>query len=419
MFFRRALVVLIILCPISIYAGAFQLWEESANDTGDYHAGAAAEGRDASDIFYNPALMTRFDKPEISVGGVLIALGVNYTGSVSVNGNPQLPSVNQVAGDTLNFVPNFHYVQPLSSRWTFAFEETTPFGLSTNYPNTPNINYLATETQLQTFNLNPSLAYKINQIISLGVGFDAMYGSAVYDDGLGNFATLTDDLSGWGYGYNAGILAQFSPRTRAGLSYRSAITIPAKGPSAYSDAFGNHYNSTASTNFPLPPTTMFSIFQDMSSRFSLMGSVFYTQWSVFKELIISNIAFSGNPITVATNENYCNTWNYSIGGLYKITPTISIEAGGGHDETPTQIPYRDIRLPDSSRYAASIGVNIQPSPTFGWSMGWTHFFTGNTPVNNSASNNTSQSSSSAANIVGIGTVSANVNVLGMQLNWVI
>lgn len=416
MLFRLFFCAILFLFSVQTWASAFQLWEESADGVGDYHAGAAAHGQDASSIFYNPALATRFSRQEISAGAVYIPLRLDYTGSVSVRGS--VFSVNQAAGDTDNIIPNFHYVLPLSSRWALAFEETTPFGLATQYPNTPNVNYLATQTNLETFNFNPSIAYQLNQIISIGAGLDALYGKAIYNDGLGRFAALSNHLSGWGYGYNAGLLATLSEKTRVGLSYRSGITISAKGTSEYDTASGKNY-STASADFPLPPTTMLSVYHDVTQRFAVMGSVFYTEWSVFRELIIHNIAFSTGTVTVATNENYRNTWNYSIGALYKMTRAISVEAGLGHDETPTKLGYRDIRLPDNNRYAASIGLNIQPSAHFAWSLGWTHFFARHTLVDNSLSHDASKSSSMVANIVGIGSVNSNVNVLGLQLTWML
>ncbi len=422
-------IVLLLLAPVQTFAAAFQLWEESAEGVGDYHAGAAARGDDASDIFYNPALMSRFDKPEVSFGAVLVAAGINFSGNVYGPGS--YPSgtpayANDVPGDTNNIVPNFHIVWPLSSHWAIGFEETTPFGLSTEYPTTtfdaadPNTytGLLATETQLQTVNLNPSVSYAFNNIISVGAGFDALHGEAIYDDTL-YYANITNELSGWAYGYNAGILAQFSKHTRLGLSYRSAMTIDGAGPSALT--LGTQTtSSTVSAQFPLPATTMLSLYQDITHRLALMASVFYTQWSCFDVLTMHNIAYSPSPITLATNENYRNTWNESIGALYYITRTIGIETGFGHDETPTQYDYRDIRLPDNNHYAASLGFIIKPSDRFRWTMGWTHFFINPSQVNNSLSYNASQSVGvSLPPAVGIGSVDADVNVFGMQITFVL
>ncbi len=406
------------------YAGAFQLWEESASSMGDYHAGAAAEANNASTVFYNPAGMVRIKHQQVSIGAALIDLKVRYDGGVFQNVGGTIVQTGQttaaIPGDTANIVPNFHYVLPLNDHWRFGLEETTPFGLSTNYTDfnsaVDNVEDLATKTELQTVNLNPSLSYLVNRYLSLGAGFDAMNGQATYNN-FGILAPLKNKLDGWGYGYNAGMLLQFTPETRLGLSYRSAITIDAKGPSEF-DLPGDVNKTTVSARFPLPPTTMMSIYHDVNSRLAIMASAFYTQWSCFHTLIIKNMAQLTNPATVAINENYRDTWNLAIGSRYKFNQHIALEAGFGHDETPTQIPYRDIRLPDDNRYVASLGLNIHPSSNFEWSMGWTHLFTGHTAIDNSGGLNTSQSTINPALFsYGVGTVHSNVNLFGIQLTW--
>ncbi len=392
-----------------IFAGGFQLWEQDAADTGDYHAGAAAEANNAASVFYNAANATHIKHQQISFGTTFIPLDVSFTGTA--NGIP----VNNASGDTFNIVPNFSYVLPIDhNKWAFAFSTTSPFGLATSYEDTSYVNLLATKTELDTVNLNPSVAYAVNRYLSLGVGFDALYGQATYNSDV--FQPLTTDLSGWNVGYNAGVLMQFTPETRMGLSYRSAITVTAKGNSQSTSIFtGLPITSTASAQFPLPATTILSLYHNFNSRFTMMASAFYTQWSVFKELIIQNITTPTGTGTVALNEDYRNTWNLALGGKYKLNNHFSLEAGVGHDETPTRLGYRDIRLPDNNRYAASLGVNIEPKPGFVWNIGWTHFFVPTTLVNNTLSNDTSKTTTIAP-AIGLGTVHGDANVFGIQFS---
>ena len=434
----------------AIFAGAFQLWEQDSGGVGNYHSGAAAEANTAANVFYNPAGASRLKHQQISFGAALIPLQMKYTGTVSTTTTtyitlfnvPQPPTtstavdqVSNAAGDTANIVPNFSYALPLSKDWVFALSATTPFGLETDYPNISPVNSLATKTQLRTINLNPSIAYQVNRYLSLGVGFDELYGQAIYDSNA--LEPLRTDLDGWNCGYNAGLLWQFTKATRVGISYRSAITVNAKGPShsqtipSLNDTASVPVNTTASADFSLPATTIFSVYHDVNSRLTLMTSAFYTQWSVFNQLIMRNLATPTGAGTIALNENYRDTWNLSLGGKYRITHAIWLNAGVGHDETPTRINYRDIRLPDNDRYAVSLGVDIKPSPGFLWSMGWTHFFIPTTAINNTLSNDTSKTNIPAytfVNIpdvtsvalrqqpsVGVGSVAGDVNVLGIQL----
>jgi long-chain fatty acid transport protein len=364
--------------------------------------------------------MSRIKHQQVSLGAAFINLETKFDGSVYRNdGVLQGTTTSSVPADTFSIVPNFHYVLPINKRWSLGVEETTPFGLSTKYTdiNTSDfVSNLATTTELQTANLNPSVSYLINRYFSVGAGFDALYGEATYNN-TAYFSPLDNKLKGWGYGYNAGVLVQFTSATRFGLSYRSPITISAKGPSSY-DFFGSTTKSTVSANFPLPATTMMSLYHDVNQHLAIMASAFYTQWSCFHTLVIKNMAQLGNTATVAINENYRDTWNLAVGSRYKFNQHIALEAGFGHDETPTRIPYRDVRLPDDDRYIGSVGLNVHPSADFEWSMGWTHLFTGHTAINDSGGLNTSQSTIDPLNFsYGIGTVHSNVNLFGIQLTW--
>jgi long-chain fatty acid transport protein len=411
-----------LVCASQAHAGAFQLWEESGASLGDYHAGGAAEANNASSVFYNPAGMARMHQTQVSMGAAFVALQGNFTGQKYINVDGfVIPAgtVSNAPGDTFNIVPNFHIVMPINDRIALGFEETTPFGLSTNYGDAEDSNpvsYLATETELQTMNLNPSVSYRINQYLSLGVGFDALYGKAIYDN-FGFIAPLNNNLSGWGYGYNAGALVEFTPETRFGASYRSAITVPATGKSTLGSETSN-----VSAKFPLPATTMLSVYHDVNQKLAVMASAFYTQWSCFNELIIRDMAQpSGTPpATIGVNENYRNTWNFAVGGRYWFNEHIGFEMGAGHDSTPTRLPYRDIRLPDGDRYALSMGLNLRPSKSFQWNMGWTHFFTDTTLIDNLGGYNPHDSTLNPAEFVTAkGSVAADVNVFGIQLTWII
>lgn len=390
-------------------AGGFQLWEQDVSGTGDYHAGAAAEGNIAASEFYNPAQMTLIKKPQISTGVAVIDLGLNYTGRAQ----SELGTVNMtnVSGGTTNYVPNFHFVTPLPHNLSFGFGLTTPFGLSTAYPDQSPVNVIATTTQLSTINLNPSIAYAVNPHLSLGVGFDEMYGQAVYDGNT--FTNYWTRMDGWAPGYNAGALYQFTPQTRLGVSYRSEITVGAKGPSYSNYVIGGApLSSQANASLTLPPTTIATIYHDFNTRFSMMATAFYTQWSVFHNLTINNMAAANGPTSITMHENYQNTWNLSLGGKYHFSKIYALEAGVGHDQTPTQTGYRDIRLPDANRWAAALGLDIHPTEGFWVSMGWTHFFVPTALVDNTKS-------TSAPIALAVGNVNASINVYGVQLSMTV
>lgn len=407
-------------------AGAFQLYEQSAAGTGNYHAGGAAEANDSSTEYYNPAGMTRIPTQELSLGLVALPIGVHFSGNV--NG---FPTTTPVIADTLNFVPNFHFVTPLPYHFAFGFGESSPFGLATEYPeNITNIASIAASiTQLKVANLNPNLAFAINDHLSIGAGFDYLYAEAEYDNlipagvlsGPLLFANskFKNVLSGNAEGYNLGVLLQFTDTTRIGISYRSELKIAASGTSQVlaspfpNGAFIPFLETAVSTALPLPPSTLFSIYQDVTPRFALMGSATYTQWDVFKNIVLQNTALT-SPGSLIVPQNYQNSWNFAVGGNYRINDKTMIKVGGGFDETPTQNGFRDIRLPDANRIAIAAGVHYDATPQLAFDGGWIHFFMQDGNVDNSQS--VLQSNFAALPLV-VGNSNNSVDVVGVEVSY--
>lgn len=410
--FKLSLVTFSLMAASQAYAGGFELWEETGVGTGDYHAGAAAEGDDGSLEYYNAAQVTDIKHQQISVGGVVIPMSVKFNGTVSVLDTPSTGRSNEV-----NFVPNFHYILPMTRKLFFTFGVTTPFGLETDYDNsdaTGEMTFAAAKTKMLTININPSIAYKVTNWFSVAAGFDALYGEADYSSSITGNGAFTNSLNGWGFGYNLGTWFKFhlvkSQATRLGVSYRSSIRVDASGPSKYVGR-----QTTANAKLNLPSTTMISLYQPINDKFAMMASAFYTKWNVFSDLIMNNTAFSAGGYNLVVHENYRNTWNFAMGAHLKVTPTLTWKVGGGYDQTPTRTGYRDVRLPDVSRWAASTGLRWKASHALALEVGYTHLFTPNARVDNSATTG----SGGAAIPEQIGTAKVSANVFAGQLTWTI
>lgn len=406
--FKLSLVTLSLMAASQALAGGFEIWEETGVGTGDYHAGAAAEGDDGSLEFYNAAQVTDIKHQQISVGGVIIPMSVKA--NINVNGISQSTGESSIT----NFVPNFHYVLPLPHKLFFTFGVTAPFGLETNYDNskaTGSMTFAAAKTKLLSININPSLAYKVTRWFSIAAGFDALYGSADYSNVVPGNGSFTNDLNGWGFGYNVGAWFKFhlihAMPTKFGVSYRSEVKVKASGPSKYQGR-----TTTAKADLDLPATTMVSLYQPITSRFAMMASAFYTQWNVFSDLIMTNTAFQANGYDLIVHENYRNTWNFALGAHIKLTQNLVLKVGGGYDQTPTKTGYRDARLPDVSRWAASTGLRWTASKALALEVGYTHLFTPRATVDNS-----SGTGPGSAIPTQVGTATMNANVFAGQLTW--
>ena len=72
-------------------------------------------------------------------------------------------------------VPNFYYAMDAGDKLKFGIGINAPFGLKTEYDPTWIGRFQAIKSEIKTVNINPSLAYKLNDMVSLGAGISAQY----------------------------------------------------------------------------------------------------------------------------------------------------------------------------------------------------------------------------------------------------
>lgn len=426
-----------------ILAAGFQLWEQDGASIGNYHAGYAALATDASIAFYNPAGITRFKNQQIVFGGVAILSDFNYRGSVTVANTfppPFPPSISETflnvsdQGGTFSLVPSLHYVAPINDCVGFGFSVDVPFGLKTDYgANTP-IRYAATLSSLTVVDISPSIGFKVTDKASLGVGFDIQRAFAELN--LVGVSVTTPDsdtpstnkANDTAYGYHLGALYEFSPDARVGLSYHSKVRHHLSGSSKFDGPVADSLNdgeirsSRATTNVTLPPYTALSAYYRFNPCWAMMGSVIYTQWNSFENLILNNIAGAANapfPLVVvpSTNiqvtipEHYRNSWNLSLGADYYPTDTIVLRGALGFDQTPAQSAYRNVQVPDNNRYVFAVGAHFKATKNVGLDLGWAHIFIRQAKVN------PPPLVVGAQVVTTDGHVTGGADVIGAQVTW--
>lgn len=430
------------------HAGAFSLYTEASGAAiGNYAAGIAAEAADASTAWYNPAGLVLLKKQEFVASGVGVFPSSKLTGTSTFVALP-LPAYRQSFSELQAaenaFVPAVHYALPLGDSAAFGLSIVSPFGLSTNYSESSPVRYAATATKLRTIDVSPDIAGKITENISFGLGLDMQYAKVTFNAMLGipglPFAnpavtpTTMDSSSvnkgnSFGVGFHSGLMGMFNDNhTRVGVNYQSKMSHKFRGTSTLTGRLASPLQASPtavfsdndtlySNNIDLPDVLTLSAYQDVNAKFALLGSVVYTGWSSFKDIQLNNVAaFSSSDgrvlATSIATENYQDAWRASIGANYRVTDQWMMRVGGGYDETPTVDSARDVRLPDSSRWALSIGTHYQFRPNLGVDVGYTHLFTTNDAVINKTQ---AFSATSSYNVNA--TAKAHVDLVGAQLVW--
>jgi long-chain fatty acid transport protein len=430
------------------YASGFALIEQSASGLGNSFAGAAASAEDASTIYYNPAGMTLLKGPtQLSTGLAYINISTKFSDSGSqpsgaalgglgiANGPRPLGGTGGDAGGPA-FVPNFYVAADIAPDWKAGIGFSVPFGLQTQYEGDWLGRFQAVKSSLSTLNINPSLAWKVNDMISLGGGVsyqvldaelqsNANYVAAAFAaaggvPGLPGSATFANTVSAanaegrvtvsgsdGAWGYNLGAMIQASPSTRIGIAYRSSIKYHVTGPATFDNAppqLGS-LNTSVSLDIKMPDSASVALQQNLGSNWILLADATWTGWSKIKDLTIMR---ANGTVLSSTPENFKDTYRYGVGITYRHSDAWSFKAGAAIDQTPVNDTDRTPRLPDQDRTWLSLGVKYGVSNDTTVDVGYAHLMVKDASINQNAGNTT-------ANGLILGSYKSSIDILGAQL----
>ncbi|MDP1927223.1 MAG: outer membrane protein transport protein [Thiobacillus sp.] len=369
-FNRLAIGLALAGCGSAAHAAGFALVEQNVSGLGNAYAGQAASAQDASTIFFNPAGMTLLPDRQLVVAGHLIKPSAEFTGTAFTTVPPATLSGGNGgdAGD-LAFVPNAYFAYRVSPDIHLGLGVNAPFGLKTEYDSTWKGRTQAIKSEVKTINLNPSVAWKTGETLSLGAGLNIQYIEATLSNSTNGAGIATVNGNDYGWGFNLGLLWQPTPATRLGLAYRSEVDQALKGDVEFSVA--TTFNGAVTAAVTLPDSASLSLFHRLSPRWDLLADVTWTGWSDFKEL---RIVRNGGVTLGVTEENWSDSYRYSVGVNYHLDDRLTLRGGLAYDETPVSDTFRTARIPDESRVWLAFGAQYRLSAQSVIDVGYAHLF---------------------------------------------
>lgn len=374
------------------HAAAFQLLEGNASGLGNAYAGTAAVAEDASTVFFNPAGMTLLPGRNVAFSVDLVRPQAEFSNRGSTNAFGQGAGGNGGDAGDWAAVPAGYMTWQLTDRLFAGLGVGAPFGLKTQYDSSWAGRFHAIKSEIKTVNINPSIAFKVNDVFSIGLGvnfqrIDADLTSAQNTGGgLQALARIKGDDTAWGW--NVGALFQLAPDTRLGVAYRSKVDYKLEGTARFSSitaaagtvaSLNQNFGGNVTADVELPDTATFSVMQKISDRWTMLGDVSWTGWSTLQELAVNRDA-GGN---VTTEElRWRDTWRVAFGGTYAYTDALSLKFGLAWDQTPVRDTTRLPRVPDEDRVWLSFGLQWRPDATSAVDVGYAHLFVKDAKVNN-------------------------------------
>lgn len=343
----------VILFSSQAFASGFAVKDQGTKAMGMANAYVAVAD-DTSAAWYNPAALAFQDGVSVTVGGQVVIPSVDFSGATTGS-----------MDDKTHIIP-FTYISYNSDALpvTLGLAINAPFGLSTDWTNSTASFDLAsggiTFSQIQLININPVVAFKINDNLSIAGGVSYYLVNKVAFDS--NFATQHGDGDGWGA--NAAIFYT-SDDFNVGVTYRSRVKVKVSG--AATGISGGPFTGltdTVSVSVTLPDMISAGVAFHPSDNWTLSAQYDWVNWKTFDEL---NFIYGGAPLGAALSagspvpENWKASNSFSVGADWSINNKMNLRFGYAFDQTPVTDPDFSPRISDNDRHFFTIGYGYSMS----------------------------------------------------------
>jgi long-chain fatty acid transport protein len=340
------------LAPCCVGVGFYNP-DQSVSAQGQADA-VVARASDASTVYSNPAGMVRLAPWNLTAGWQVVLPELEY---VSPFGQ------KQKATDTF-FMPHVYFAaNPEKSRFAGGIGVNSPFGLGTDWGGNSFARYVAPYSKLELMMVNPNVAYRVTDALSIAAGADFYTADLTLDrfvpslmmpgllpPGMDLGTTIEADGDAWGW--NAAVMYDICERVSVGASYRSKVDIDFSGPLKTNPA--TPLSTSASFDMHLPSMVKAGIAVKPTKALTVELDVDWLEWSRFKNVLVT---FSP---PVMPPEFSPRDWDdallYSIGAEYAMGKNWKARAGYGFVKSPIPDRTYEPGIPRNDLHVVSFGL---------------------------------------------------------------
>ena len=369
----------LLLFALADFAGAGGLYvsEFGTPTLGTAGAGAPAGTDGASTAIHNPAAMTQLDEHQLAVGSALAFSFVKF------DPDSDTPVAGSNGGNQGGFAPiiSGQYVHKLSDRWRLGFALLSISAAILD----PSDDWVGrneiTESSLLSLTVLPTLAYRVNDWLSIGAGPTLTYGRLTYElraplpgPGSREAPIKLDEIDDFGVGAAVSALLELSPKLRIGVTYNSEIELDLSGDIKLPLGISPNIN----LKLPLAQSVRLGIHWDVTDRIALLGSAAWEDWSTAESL---PIALGGRSTSLPLN--FKDTWRGSIGLHYRLNKEWLLQTGFSYDSSALDNSDRTVAFPIDRQTRLAFGAlyDWSESTRIGMSFEWLNL--GKAKVNDS------------------------------------
>lgn len=336
----RKIALLSIVTATALTAAGYKIPENSVNAVALSNAYVAnAHGADAA--YYNPANMVFSDN-----SGGTMEVDLTYVGLSEINYKSTDATVN-ISSKGENFlIPTFHYVSPKVDNFRFGLSIVSPAGLSKKWSDAP-ASTTAKEFALQTIEINPTVAYMLNEQLSMAFGI-----RGIYSNGIVKNAYYEMEGKSFDWGYNLAVTLKPNKDTNIALTYRSGVDLHLSGDTSTT---ATTINSGVKVLLPVPAIISFGVSHTFGDSTTLEAVLEHNVWSAYDKL---DFDFDNATNETVLGGSHVKNWKDTDTVRIGVTHTyekVTAMAGFAYDPSPIPNKTLGYDLPGSDSKIFSLG----------------------------------------------------------------
>lgn len=364
---RKLLLLLVLFAPASIFAQAYQLNLQGTRQIGKGSTGLA-QPTDATSLFTNPGSAVFLESNDITVG-ITPAISKGRftdanTNAVSESDNPVKPPFNASA-----------VFGNAEGNWRFGISIFTPFGSPNKWKEGSAGRFEIKEIDLLSVSFQPTVSYKINDKLGIGVGLAYTFGTVDIQRDLpvqfpnGSFADTQIKSDAHGFNVNAGLYYRASDKVSLALTYRSPLDMKSSGGKATfnvpASLQGNFPNQDIKATLPLPQIFGIGVSYKPAEEWVVNAEAYLSDWHHYDEI---DIEFQEAPVageeSTTLLRHYKQGYSFRGGVEYLPNKKYELRAGFIVSLSPIKEAYVSPDVPDGNRINPTIGGSYKFSDKF-------------------------------------------------------
>ena len=370
--------VLFFLVGSTLYAGGYRVSIQGQKQLAMGHTGVAVISS-AESVFFNPASISFLD------GKMNFSLGVSGIIAETKYENKEFGNTNSTESG-LSTPFNFYATYKANDWLSFGLGVYTPYGSSVEWEKDWSGSHLVNDIDLKAIFVQPTVAVKISDKLSIGGGPIYVNGSVNFNKNLsrsltdvnGNRTNVTVEQKGiTAWGYTLGVMIKPIEKLNIGFNYRSKVIVKAEnGDADFENVPGSFPNNLSDGNFdaelPLPAEVTMGLSYEFCDKFLFAFDYNFAQWSEYEALVVE---FDNDAGVSTSPRNYKDAETFRFGLQYEATKKVTVRTGIYFDQSPVQDGYFAPETPrnDSVGYTAGLSFKVNDKLSIDASFLYLHF----------------------------------------------